>query len=136
MLGDDAMGLIIGLIGANIIAKNVGSKIVESVQAYSEGAVRSERARSDANIEIARIQSEMLQNVERMRMASDITTTGMKTGFFTSAMGNRNESYIDNCSDHESPRRLPQYAKVMYCSECGGKQEEDAVFCKYCGHRL
>ena len=166
------MGLIIGLIGANIIAKNIGNKCIEYAETKAEAQRESERIRADAELEAerirakARLEAEQIKansrarsdiiwagtdlrkkemecntilETERIRAQKEIANTSMKTGFFSLLLGNGNNRENDLDSSYLKSNPIPQIEvqrKANYCGQCGEKQDDDSVFCKYCGCKL
>ncbi len=127
------MGLIIGLIGANIIAKNIGEKAKEYAQIKADAEIEKARINAYANRDLAEIYSDTELGKEKMKFLRDIATTSMRTGMFGSLMGEKNEYAI---ADNYMLETKKGKKRGYFCSECGQQQDADAVFCKYCGSRI
>ena len=142
------MGLIIGLIGANIVAKTIGDQCVKCVEKRNEGVIEKARLERDAQITSAQIQSssmyastrvkyETLAEIEKIRAQKEITTTAMKTGMFSGALGGcaKNERIERKSQKKYSDNQENTARKALFCMYCGERLDSDARFCKYCGNK-
>ncbi len=127
------MGLIIGLIGANIIAKNIGEKAKEYAQIKADAEIEKAKINAYSNRDVAEIYSDTILGTEKMRFLRDIATTSMRTGMF-GALSEDRDKYAKSERGKIEPKKGNK--KRYFCSECGEQQDYDAVFCKYCGSRI
>ncbi|MBO6300608.1 MAG: hypothetical protein J6N53_17390 [Lachnospiraceae bacterium] len=86
------MGLLLGIIGVNVVAHTIGDKVVENTRAKQYAKVESERIRAEqeaekirakAELKAAKIQSKAIIKAAKIQAQRDVATIGMKTGFFT-----------------------------------------------------
>lgn len=121
------MGLLLGIIGVNVVAHTIGDKVVENTRAKQYAKVETERIRAQreaeriraeqeaerlrakAELKAAKIQSKAIIKAAKIQAQRDVATTGMKTGFFTSLFGTDQQredlvNYREITQEQEIPR--------------------------------
>ena len=129
------MGLLLGIIGVNVVAHTIGDKVVENTRAKQYAKVESERIRAEreaeriraeqeaekirakAELKAAKIQSKAIIKAAKIQAQRDVATTGMKTGFFTSLFGTQQQA-----GDLVNYREIPQTQDIPRVSYNNGSQ--------------
>ena len=150
--------LLVGLVGANAIANNIGDKVVECLKIYEDSKSQNTRIQNETALEITQIQAAKTVAVEKTKAMVQFA----KTGVYRNLISNQkpyddygydidydrdrdydydydfdySNGYPRICTKQALSETSSSYSKGYYCKRCGKSQDADAIFCKWCGTRL
>ncbi|MCR5249227.1 MAG: hypothetical protein K6E50_01325 [Lachnospiraceae bacterium] len=146
------MSLLLGLIGANVIAHTIGNKIVENTEAKARAQVqaaeiqrrkeiKAEKIRTAAEIKKAKIEAKNRVETVRLGTAASVMNTAMMTGAYpgyNQAQQGYSGPYGQMGYNGGIPESIPQNGNVAGYIE-GEYREVSAApeicFCERCGKR-